>query len=191
MAGREAALEIFCVNSELFQGLIETEVSVSVSGEFYLWCNTGHKPAHFVLLWTRLGKYKQRCMLPAQGIAQGDAVLEPRHGEHLALAVREGQSRAGCLGGILFCGAMRAAHQHSFPFWRSGAVTPREAKEATFWPAFCLSYLAGASQIQLAVSRRLCSQGWIPQSAQCTSPPASTLSSPRSQGTLDLPGSTS
>lgn len=87
-------------------------------------------------------------MLPAQG----DAVLEPRHEEHLAFAVREGQSRAGCRGGILFRGAVRAAHQF-IPFL---AFRSREAKEVTFWPSFCLSYLAGASQIQLIVSWHLC-----------------------------------
>lgn len=107
-------------------------VSSSVSGEFYLWRNTGHKPAHFVLLRIQLGKQEQRWRLPAQGMAQGDAVLEPRHGERLALAVRESQSRAGCLGGILFHGAMRTAHQCPLPFWHSGAVTPREVRKGLF-----------------------------------------------------------
>lgn len=102
-----------------------------------------------------------------------------------------GSEQAGCHGGILFRGAMRAAHQCSFPFWCSGAVTPREAEEVTFWPSFCLSYLAEASQIQLGVSQHLRVQGWIVGSAQCTYPPVSTLSSPGTQGRLDLPGSTS
>lgn len=100
-------------------------------------------------------KAEQRCTLPAQGIAQGDAVLEPRHRERLVLTVREGQSRAGRLGAIFFHGAMRAAHQCPFHFWCSGAETPQGAEEVTFWASFCLSYLAGASQIQLITSQHL------------------------------------
>lgn len=104
-------------------------------------------------------------MLSAQGIAQRDVVLEASHGEHLALAMQEDQSRAGYLGGILFHGAVKAAYQRSFLLWCSRAVTTWEAREVFFWPSFCLSYLAGASHTQVDVSQHLCIQGWILQHA--------------------------
>lgn len=132
---------------------------MGVSSSVLSLVNRKHKPAHFVLLWTLMGKQEQRSMLPAQGIAQRTVVLEPSHGEHLALAMQEGQSRAGYLGEIVFHGAVAAAYECSFPLWRSRAVTAQEAREVTFWPSFCLSYLPGTSQIQVVVSQYLCFQG--------------------------------
>lgn len=56
---------------------------------------TGHSPAHFVLLWAQPSR--GACSLLRNGSWR--TVLEPGHGEHLALAVQEGQSGTGYLGG--------------------------------------------------------------------------------------------
>lgn len=119
------------------------------------------------------------------GVAQGDTVLELGHGEHMALAVQEGQSGTGDLGGRFFCGAMRAAYECSFPFWCSGAVALQEAEEVTFWPPCCLSYLSGATE---TLSQCLCIQGWVLPSAEHTQPHEHPLIPPGS-GQTGSPGS--
>lgn len=46
-------------------------------------------------LWTWPGKQEQRCTLPARGMAQVDALLQPRSREHGAVAVLPERARAG------------------------------------------------------------------------------------------------
>lgn len=158
MAGRETSLEILSAN---FLTCSKVRLNWgSLPGELHLWCNMGHKPAHFVLLWTKVGS---RAELHAQ-CERGRAGLIP-WGNPFSWC------NESCLSTFVPFLAFRSCDSPGY--WGSGFL------------ASLLLELAGSSSCHSIYGFRAANE----QCSPWTQPPVRTPSSPRTWGRLGLQGS--
>lgn len=176
MAGRDGALEVFSANF-----VCCSKGSWGRSLRFCFWrVLQGIVHLIFCFLGPSLAEVHVLC----SGVAQGDTVLEPGHGEHMALAVQEGQSGTGDLGGRFFVVQWELLMNVHSLFGVQELWLPRRLRKWLFGLlAACHTYLELLRPCHSVCAFRA---GYCP--VLSTPSPMSTLSSPQAQGKLDLLG---